>query len=97
MKINLTDMTVNSLKILNRLSAYLDSMIEHEWFKRDQLVQVYVNSEKDFTAFESVEYAFGFTSADHKLIETISSKYILDPVSFNDFRRYIQSLQQTSS
>lgn len=78
-------LTVDNPKVLSRLQSFLSNMSNYPNFDDKMQLNIYVNSAGDFTAFEAVNYSLGFTSTDHKLIETISSKY--DPIrtDFNSF------------
>lgn len=85
MEFPLSLMTIDNPKVLNRLQSFLSTMSNYPNFDDKMALNVFVNSAGDFTAFEAVNYSIGFTSTDHKLIETISSKYI--PVR-TDFRTF---------
>lgn len=92
MKIKIDDMTLNSTKVLGNLNRFLDGMMDRSWFKNDQLVQVYVTDEHDFIAVEAVDYAWNFTSSDHKLLELMISATAVDPLPFSAFRHRIKQL-----
>ena len=78
-------MTVDSAKVLNRLQSFLSNMSNYPNFDDKMLLNIFVNIAGDFTAFEAVNYNIGFTSTDHKLIETISSKYKPIRTDFQSF------------
>ena len=92
MKINLSDVTINSSVVLKYLDSYLVKMSHHANFDENMLIKVFVNSRGDFTAFEAKDYRLEFTSSAHKLIETIKSTKILDYVTFKEFRSHVDAL-----
>lgn len=92
MKITIEQVTVNDKKVLSKLKTYLDNIQDYNNFDPFAYVQVFVNKDRDFTAFESIPYRLQFTSTAHKLIETIKSPYVIDPIPFMDFNRHIKSL-----
>lgn len=89
MKVSLSDVTVNSPRVLLKLRQYIQNIECYKYFDAEQHFKVYVDRNNDFCAFESVEYNMQFTSADHKLKELISSPVDLDPVSYSDFRLWL--------
>ena len=97
MKINLSDVTVNSKIVLDYLNGYLDKISKYSKFDENMLVKVYVNKRGDFSAFEAKEHPLTFCSSAHKLMETIKSDKILDYVTFKDFRSHVASLSQQAS
>lgn len=97
MKINLSEMTIKDKKVQGYLLAYLEKMARYDHFDAKMLLTVFVNSEKDFTAFEAKDYRLQFTSSAHKLIETIKSDKILEPVSYYDFVKRVHQIQLESA
>lgn len=91
MTVSLSDVTIRSPRVLDKLRHYVSNIEAYKYFDVNQHFKVFVNQEKDFCAVESVEYALQFTSQDHKLIETITSPFTVEPVSYADFRMWLNS------
>lgn len=94
MKINLDEITINDEKVFSRLLDYLKRMTGYSNFDDQMPVRVYVNSEKDFTAFEAVNYRLSFTSSAHKLLDTIKSKYAPEVVPFSEFYNHVLNMDE---
>ena len=94
MKFDLEEITLHDDKVFSRLMDYLKRMTAYSNFNDQMKVRVYVDSEKDFTAFEAVNYRLNFTSTAHKLLDTIKSKYAPEVVSFSDFYNHIIGLEE---
>lgn len=92
MLLKLSELTCKNSTVLNHLKTYLDRVSRYNNFNNNMALRVYVDSKKDFTAFEAVEYMLGFTSSGHKLCETIQSPYLPLIVNFADFKAYIDTL-----
>ena len=92
MQIQLNQMTLKSKKVLTYLVNYLEKVKDYENFNPFGMLNVFVNKDMDFTAFEAVDYNLQFTSSAHKLTETITSPYTVPPVSFDQFFVKIQQL-----
>lgn len=92
MLFQLSELTCKNTTVLNHLKAYMDLVSHYNNFDNKMALRVYVDSKKDFTAFEAVEYMLGFTSASHKLCDTILSPYPPLIVYFADFKAYIDTL-----
>lgn len=75
MVLSLNDMTIYNKKVADRLFKYLSNVSSYDKFDENMTVRVYVDSFMDFTAFEATSYKVAFMSTEHKLTETISSKY----------------------
>ena len=88
----LQDMTIRSEKVLARLRAYLYNISRYSNFDPGMQVRIFVASDGDFTAFEAVDYRLGFTSADHKLMDTIKSKVAPVVVDYGTFARLVDAL-----
>lgn len=95
MTIELQQVTINSKKVLDRLTQYCERVSEYESYDPFAPVKIFVNQDKDFTAFESVDYNLQFTSNVHKLLETIKSPHIVKEVSFREFLIYLHQLQDS--
>lgn len=93
MKISLSDMTIKDKKVQGYLLAYLDKMSRFEHFDSQMLLQVFLTSDNDFSAFEAKDYRLQFTSSAHKLSETIKSNNILDSVRYLDFVKRVRQIQ----
>lgn len=94
MKCTLEEITVNSDRVYEQLMKYLDKLSAYPNFDRYMMFRLFINDDKDFTALEAINYRVEFTSFDHKLIETINSRYIVDPVSFTDLYRHLNSIRR---
>lgn len=92
MLLKLSELTCKNTTVLNHLKSYLDRVSLYNNFNNNMALRVYVDSKKDFTAFEAVEYMLGFTSSGHKLCDTIQSPYPPLIVYFADFKAYIDTL-----
>lgn len=92
MLFQLSELTCKNTTVLNHLRAYMERVSHYNNFDNKMALRVYVDSKKDLTAFEAVEYMLGFTSAGHKLCETIQSPYPPLIVNFADFKAYIDTL-----
>lgn len=92
MKIPLNEVTIKSERVLSRLKQYLDYVGNWHGFDVRQLLHVYVNSDKDFCAFESRSHNINFMSNEHKFAEVIYSQYEVPDVSYQEFRSYVASL-----
>lgn len=88
---NLQDMTIRSPKVSSKLRAYLYNISRYSNFNPDMVLRVFVASDLDFTAFEAKYFKLAFTSADHKMIDTIKSKYTPLEVDYRTFARYVDS------
>lgn len=88
----LQDMTIRSEKVLHRLRIYLDNISCFPNLDPGMQLRVFVASDGDFTAFEAIDYRIGFTSNDHKLMETIKSKFAPVVVDFETFVRLVNAL-----
>ena len=97
MIITLEELTINDKKVQGYLLAYLERMSRYDHFDEDMLLQVYVNKDNDFTAFEAKDYRLQFTSSAHKLVETIRSNKMLEYVSYNDFLNRVREIQLQSA
>lgn len=96
MTLPLSEVTVRSPRVRDKLWTYVCGIEQYRYFDLDQHIKVFVSPEKDFLAFESVEYALQFTSQDHKLNELISSPVNVDPVSYPDFRVWLNGIHKQS-
>ena len=85
MQISLSEMSINNSAVHSRLIEYLDKVKIYQNFDENMMLRVFVNNDKDFTAFEAENYRIQFTSYDHKLIETINSGYPSIRTSFKSF------------
>lgn len=85
-------LTVDSPKVLFRLRTFLTNMKAYPSFDENMPLNVFVNSAGDFTAFEAVNLPIQFTSTDHKLIETITSKYIAVRTDYQQFAAKVFAL-----
>lgn len=65
--IKLSEMTVNSEKVLSHLRFYLDKISAYQGFDQNMKLVIYVTPEKDFMLFEAVTYRIGFLSTEHKM------------------------------
>lgn len=92
MTFNLQDMTIRSEKVSSRLRAYLYNISRYSNFDESMKIRVFVASDLDFTAFEAVDYRLGFTSSDHKLMDTIKSKYATLETDYRTFARFVNAL-----
>lgn len=90
----LSDVTIRSPRVRDKLWNYVCGIEQYRYFDLDQHIRVFANPEKDFLAFESVEYALQFTSQEHKLNELISSSENVDPVSYPDFRMWLNGIHK---
>ena len=90
--INLEEITVNSSRVHGRLLEYMARMMSYDFFDTNQFVRVYVDSEKDFIAFESLQYRVQFCNNEKKLLTLTSSAYAPIVVPFMDFMRAMQTL-----
>lgn len=97
MKIDLNEMTIKDKKVQGYLLAYLERMSHYDHFDSDMLLNVFVTSDNDFTAFEAKDYRLQFTSSAHKLIETIRSNKMLEAVSYDDFLKRVRQIQLASA
>lgn len=88
---NLQDMTIRSEKVSSKLRAYLYNISRYSNFNPDMMLRVFVASDGDFTAFEAKDYKLAFTSSDHKMMDTIKSKYAPMEVDYRTFARYVDS------
>lgn len=88
----LQDMTIRSEKVLDRLRVYLNNISCYPNFDPGMQVRIFVTSDGDFTAFEAVDYRLGFTSTDHKLMETIKSNVAPVVVDYVTFVRLVNAL-----
>lgn len=95
MKIDLKQVTVNSNKVLDRLTQYCERVSEYNSYDPFGLVRIFVNKDNDFTAFESIDYNLQFTSNAHKLLETISCPTTVKEVPFREFLEYLHQLQHS--
>lgn len=93
MNLSLDDMTIYNKKVADKLFKYLSNVSAYDNFDDNMNVRVYVDSFKDFTAFEAISYKLGFTSNDHKLLETITSKYVPIVTDFQTFYNRVAALQ----
>ena len=89
---NLQEMTIWSEKVSSRLRAYLYNISRYSNFDPGMQLRVFVASDGDFTAFEAVDYRLGFTSADHKLMDTIKSKVAPVLTDYRTFARLVDAL-----
>lgn len=92
MLLKLSELTCKNTTVLSHLKTYLDRVSRYNNFNNNMALRVYVDSKKDFTAFEAVEYMLGFTSSGHKLCDTIQSPYPPLIVNFADFKAYVDTL-----
>lgn len=92
MMLELDKVTVKSEKVLYKLKKYLDTLCQYDKFDTEQMMQVFVDSDGDFCAVESVKYRLNFTSPDHKMLDLIKSRYIVPYVPFSEFKAHISSL-----
>lgn len=65
------------------LHRFLEKLTSYSNYDHQQPIQVFCNRNKEFTAFESVEYAICYTSKSHKLAETMSSPYEVSTIPFS--------------
>ena len=96
MKIKLEEMTIKDEKVTGYLLAYLDRISRYEHFDSDMLLNVFVTSDNDFTAFEAKDYRLQFTSSAHKLIETIKSNKIIDSVTYDEFYKRVNQIKRSA-
>lgn len=87
--LDLRNMTIKSEKVAARLRAYLFNISKYSHFDQGMKLRVFVTSDGDFTAFEAVEYKIGFTSSDHKMMETIASQYAPIEVDYLALTRHV--------
>lgn len=92
MILELDKVTVKSEKVLYKLKKYLDTLCQYANFDKEQMMHIFVDSEGDFCAVESVKYRLNFTSPDHKMMDLISSPYIVPYVPFSQLKKHISSL-----
>lgn len=92
MTFNLDNLTVKSPKVRYRLMRFLENISNYDNFDEDMELDVFVNSLGDFTAVEAVNYNLQFTSSDHKLLETIQSKYIKTRTNYREFSKIVYNL-----
>lgn len=85
MTIQLHEMSIKNERVLVQLRSFLDRVKSYVNVNDDMPVRVYVNSDGDFTVFESVSIALSYSSTDHKMIETIRSKYAPIKTDFKSF------------
>ncbi len=92
MKLPLECLTIDSPRVADKLITYLLNISRYPNFDKNMELNVFVNSAGDFTAMEAVNYRIGFTSNEHKLIETISSKYEPIRTNYSRFYEKVQSM-----
>lgn len=85
-------LTVRSKTVRFHLKNYLDKMQSFNEFSPDMNVRVFVDSQGDFTAFESVDYMIGFTSVAHPLADTIYSRYASVTCEYSELRAIVDTL-----
>lgn len=83
--VKLSEMTIKSEKTREMLRVYLGRISGYKNFDQQMKVRVYMDAEKDFTAFEAVNYNLLFTSTAHKLLDTIKSPFFGQVVAFSEF------------
>lgn len=89
MTFDLNNMTIRSEKVASRLRAYLYNIRQYRNFNPMMKLRVFVASDGDFTAFEAVDFKLGFTSSDHKMVDTIKSKYADVLTDYDTFARLV--------
>lgn len=89
---DIENMTIDSNKVLYRLQKFLENISNYDNFDGDMELDIFVNSQGDFTALEAVRYNLQFTNAEHKLSETIHSKYSKIRTNYNEFAKIVFSL-----
>lgn len=91
MNFAISDMTIQNPFVREHLLSYLDRIQTYPNFSQDMQLRVYVNQQRDFCAFESVDFRIQFTSSAHKMIEIIKSPYDNIIVPFHAFMRAVMS------
>ena len=89
---DINKISVRSSSVYSRLKKYLDKMQSFKDFSPDMTLRVFVDSQGDFTFFESVEYMIGFNSLAHPLSDTIYSRYQSVTVEYSEFKTIIDAL-----
>ena len=92
MKIELNEMTLKNDKVRYALLQYMERVSAYERFDVYQLCHVYVDSNKDFCAFDSKDYKIGYNSNDHKVMDILNSRYTVGDVPFCDLRAFVAGL-----
>lgn len=92
MTIELHEMTIKDSVVRDKLLEYLEKVKRYPGFDYSMMLRIFVDDNKDFTAFESIKYRIQFTSYAHKIIDTIKSRYIMPDVSFTTFYEAIKRL-----
>lgn len=94
MKITLDQMTIKDKKVQGYLLAYLERIALFDNFDPEMELRVFVNQDKDFTMLEAKNYRLQFSSAAHKIFETINSGNYLDLVTYKDFYKRVQQIMK---
>lgn len=78
-----TSVLFSSDRDLRSLSRFMDTIKSYRDFDCDQLLRLYCNRNKEFTAFESIDYDVCYLSRVHKIAETIDTPYQIPPIPFS--------------
>lgn len=92
MNFNIENITVKNPNVRYRLIRFLENISNYDNFDENMEMDVFVNSFGDFTAVEAVDYRLQFTSSDHKLLETIQSKYNKTRTNYREFSKIVYNL-----
>lgn len=90
--IELQDITIRNSKVVSTLKAYLYRISRYSNFDPAMKIRIFVASDCDFTAFEALDFRMGFTSIDHKISETIKSRYAPIETDISTFHRWVDAL-----
>ena len=90
MDLSLSDITINSPKVVEKLKSFLFTISNYRNFKYDMPLQVFIDKDKDFTAVESLDYNIQFTSSAHKLVDTIKSPFPAIQTDFRAFNNFVK-------
>lgn len=90
--ISFTSVIFSSNRDLYSLARFLKIIKSYRDFDFNQSVRLFCNQNKEFTAFESVDYDISYLSRFHKFNETISSPYFIPPIPFSAFYELVFDL-----
>lgn len=91
--LRLNEITVKNPIVKKQLCNYIAKIVKKYDVYDNDIVIVFVDNDNDFTAFEFKNKPFSFTSADHKLIDTIKCKYAPLSISFADFKTFVRGIK----
>lgn len=92
MKIDFNEITIKNIKVAENLKTYLFKISNYQNFDPQMKLRIFVDKDKDFTAFESVDYNLQFTSSAHKISETIFSPYPQIETTFYNLNKLVNSI-----